>query len=79
MKLTFSCGFFLLNRSNFNFNYLQSIFTQDLIDLRSHKKSRWKPLNLKIRLYPQQDSLLAQNLYVHVDLQIKCRNRYPDM
>ncbi|CAG5127891.1 unnamed protein product [Candidula unifasciata] len=60
---------------------LESIFGQDIIDLR--KKAAWnifQPLELKLTLKPQQSVGGEEgNVHVQLDMVVKCSPRYPDV
>ncbi|OQR66098.1 eukaryotic translation initiation factor 2-alpha kinase 4-like [Tropilaelaps mercedesae] len=58
---------------------LQSIYVNDVHDLRS-KKAKWKawqPMELKIRLKPQK-SMNHNECYTELTLRVTCGPRYPD-
>ncbi|BFZ11743.1 hypothetical protein BsWGS_14782 [Bradybaena similaris] len=59
---------------------LESIFGRDVIDLR--RKAAWnvfQPLELKLTLKPQQSMGDEGNVYVQLDMVIKCPPKYPDV
>ncbi|XP_012935952.1 eIF-2-alpha kinase GCN2 isoform X1 [Aplysia californica] len=67
-------------RQDEEFQVLESIFGDDLEDLR--KKVAWKvarPLELILSLKPQQSTGGEGQVYAQVDMVIKCPPRYPDV
>ncbi|XP_056630081.1 eIF-2-alpha kinase GCN2 [Diorhabda sublineata] len=58
---------------------LQAIYNENLRDLRRKGAwNSWVPLNVSITLTPQQGSIGTTEIYVQVDLHIKCDEKYPD-
>ncbi|XP_046628055.1 eIF-2-alpha kinase GCN2 [Neodiprion virginianus] len=58
---------------------LKSIFAEELHDHRKTKgKKKWQPLDLSITLTPQKGMSGPAEVYAQIDLQVICRDNYPE-
>lgn len=59
-------------------HFLQSIFADELCDLRNRKnRKKWQPLDVNITLTPQKGMSGPAKVYVQIDLRVTCSDRYP--
>ncbi|GAB0096649.1 eukaryotic translation initiation factor 2-alpha kinase 4 [Sergentomyia squamirostris] len=63
-------------RQDSEFEVIQSIFGQDVEDLRESGQG-WKPLNVRLTLTPTLGSSGTTEIYVRTTLHIICTNKYP--
>uniref|UniRef100_A0A1B0GPF6 Uncharacterized protein n=1 Tax=Phlebotomus papatasi TaxID=29031 RepID=A0A1B0GPF6_PHLPP len=63
-------------RQDNEFEVIQSIFGQDVTDLRE-KGQGWKPLDLKLMLTPLMGSSGVTEAHVRTSLHITCTSKYP--
>lgn len=62
----------------YNVNLFQSIFGNDVVDLRS-KGAGWKPLNIQIALEPLKGSSGELAAHVKAKLHVICPSKYPKL
>lgn len=61
------------------FCLLQSIFGDELRDLRQGKnKRKWQPLDIVITLTPQKGMSGSGEVHAQIDLHVTCNDKYPD-
>lgn len=58
---------------------LKAIFGDDLRDLRAKNNGKWKPNEVEITLEPLASLSEYREIYVKVDLYVKCGKRYPNV
>lgn len=59
------------------FEVIESIFGEDVQDLRVPNENNWKPLNFRIALTPLQGSYGPSEIYVRISLRVICSAKYP--